>query len=68
MIKRDNPDACIWTFSHYPDARLNPNAYAYLKTDGRLVERISEKVPISNSQHKDSIVLGVFYFKSVEIF
>ena len=68
MIKRDNPDACIWTFSHYPDARLNPNAYAYLKTDGRIVERIFEKVPISNSPHKDPIVLGVFYFKSVAIF
>ena len=68
MIKRDNPDACIWTFSHYPDARLSPTAYAYLKTDGRHVERISEKVPISNSPHKDPIVLGVFYFKSVEIF
>lgn len=68
MIKRDDPDACIWTFSNYPDARLNPNAYAYLKTDNRVVERISEKVPISDSPHKDPIVLGVFYFKSVDIF
>ena len=68
IIKRDKPDACIWTFSNYPDARLSPNAYAYLKTDGRIVERISEKVPISDSPNKDPIVFGVFYFKSVKIF
>lgn len=61
-------DVIIWTFRHYPDARRNPKAYAYLVVENGVVKRISEKAPISGEPHKDQIVLGIFYFKSARLF
>ncbi len=62
------PDAVIWTFRNYPDARRNPKAYAYLAIENGLVKRISEKAPISDTPNKDDIVLGVFYFRNAQMF
>jgi len=68
IIKTINPDVIIWTFIKYPDARINPYAYAYLEINDGFVTKISEKVPISNTPNKDNIVQGVFYFKRAEMF
>ena len=69
LLDAESPDAVIFTFRRYPDARLAPLAYAYLVlgVDGR-VERVSEKVPVSDEPHNDHVVQGVFYFKSAELF
>ena len=68
VIKEEDPDAMIWTFREYPDARLAPTAYGYLDVENGIVKRISEKVPISDQPHKDHIVQGVFWFKNAELF
>lgn len=68
LIKHFNPDVIIWSFKHYPDARLSPFAYAYLDVKDGLVKKISEKTPISDNPHLDHIAQGIFYFKSAEIF
>lgn len=67
LIKQ-NADVVIWTFRHYPDARRNPKAYAYLVVENGLVKKISEKVPVSDQPHRDHIVLGIFYFKKASYF
>jgi choline kinase len=68
IINNLNPDVVIWSFKNYPDARLAPNAYAYLEVSNGLVKKISEKKPISSHPHLDHIAQGIFYFKSAEIF
>ena len=68
IIDREKPDAMIWTFREYPDARLAPKAYAYVVIENGRITRISEKVPISDTPHKDHIVQGIFWFKDVETF
>lgn len=68
IIEEEDPDAMIWTFREYPDARLAPTAYGYLVVENGVVKRISEKVPISDKPHKDHIVQGIFWFKNAELF
>ena len=68
IINSLNPDVIIWTFKEYPDPRLAPFNYAYVKTLNGKVVAVSEKSPISKNPHKDEIVQGVFYFKSKKIF
>jgi bifunctional N-acetylglucosamine-1-phosphate-uridyltransferase/glucosamine-1-phosphate-acetyltransferase GlmU-like protein len=63
-----DPDVIIWTFKEYPDPRLAPFSYAYVKTLNGKVIAVSEKRPISKNPHKDEIVQGIFYFKSKKIF
>lgn len=63
-----DPDVMIWTFKHYPDARLAPFAYAYCEIQNGEVKKISEKTPISETPHLDHIAQGIFYFKSKKIF
>jgi len=64
LIEEEDPDAMIFTFRGYPDARLAPNAYGYVVVENDRVTRISEKIPISSEPHKDPIVQGTFYFKN----
>lgn len=68
IINFFNPDVIVWTFKNYPDARIAPFAYAYCDIRNGTVERISEKIPISDSPHLDHIAQGIFYFKSKKIF
>ncbi|MBI2589889.1 hypothetical protein HYW32_02625 [Candidatus Berkelbacteria bacterium] len=67
LIEKENPDALVWTFRGYPDARIAPASYAYMIVENGRVRRISEKVPISKEPHKDPIVQGVFYFRSAKL-
>ena len=68
LIEEEDPDAMIFTFREYPDARLAPNAYAYVVLEGGKIKKVSEKVPISSQPHKDHIVQGTFYFKNAGLF
>jgi len=67
-IRIYNPDAMIWTTKGYPDARIDPNSYAYVKVKNNRIVLISEKSTISSKPHKDHIVTGTFYFKNWYIF
>lgn len=68
LTKEEKPDAMIWTFREYPDARLAPQAYGYVAVENGRITRISEKVPISDQPHKDHIVQGTFWFRNAELF
>ncbi len=68
VIAEEQPDAMIWTFREYPDARLAPQAYGYVVVEDGKITKISEKVPISDQPHKDHIVQGTFWFKNAELF
>ncbi|MBS3053477.1 MAG: NTP transferase domain-containing protein [Candidatus Aenigmarchaeota archaeon] len=68
VIAEEQPDAMIWTFREYPDARLAPNAYGYVVVEDGRITKISEKVPVSDQPHKDHIVQGTFWFKNAELF
>ena len=68
ILNTIDPDVVIWTFKEYPDARIQPYAYAYIEESNGYVSKISEKIPISSTPHKDKIVQGIFYFKSAKLF
>ena len=63
-----DPDVVIWTFKGYPDARIQPYAYAYIEENNGYVTNISEKIPISSTPNKDKVVQGIFYFKTAKLF
>ena len=64
IIKKENPDAMIFTWSQYPFASESPNSHAYVKAKNSIVKIISEKKTISSDPDNDSAVTGIFYFKS----
>ena len=68
ILETVDPDVVIWTFKNYPDARIQPYAYAYLEEKNGFVTSISEKTPISSKPHEDHIVQGIFYFKTANLF
>ena len=68
FISKENPDSVIFTFRGYPDARIDPNSYAYVKTSKNKISKIVEKKTISKNPHKDFAVTGAFYFKNWHIF
>tara|TARA_B100000787_G_scaffold154986_1_gene130137 strand:+ start:441 stop:1997 length:1557 start_codon:yes stop_codon:yes gene_type:complete len=68
LIKKEDPDSIIFTFRNYPDARIDPNSYAYVKVNKNRIVKIVEKKAISKTPHKDFAVTGVFYFKNWYLF
>ena len=69
LINEKDPDAIIFTSKKYPDARIDPNSYAYVKSNSdSKVTLISEKKTISKNPHNDFFVTGTFYFKNWKIF
>ncbi len=64
VIKKMNPAGIIFTWSQYPPASESPNSHAYVIDKNSVINRISEKKPVSSSPDKDSAVTGIFYFKS----
>ena len=68
LIKKEDPDSIIFTFRNYPDARIDPNSYAYVKVNKNRILKIVEKKAISKTPNKDFAVTGVFYFKNWYLF
>ena len=57
-------DALIWTFRRFPPVVNKPEHYGWVVVgDGDLAERVSVKVPISDSPLDDHAVIGTFTFK-----
>jgi len=70
---QEKPDceAAIFTVRGYPGAQVNPNAFAYVLTDGQgifpEVKKVSVKSPVSQNPIQDSLLVGTFWFKTAEI-
>jgi NDP-sugar pyrophosphorylase family protein len=69
--KAPDCEAAIFTIRGYPGAQANPNAYAYVLTDGKgtfpEVKKVSVKLPVSPNPRKDALLVGTFWFRSAEI-
>ncbi len=63
-MKKKNPEAIIFTWSQYPLASESPYSHAYVVDKNLLINKISEKKPVSLNPDKDSAVTGIFYFKT----
>ncbi|MGQ0508218.1 MAG: NTP transferase domain-containing protein, partial [Myxococcaceae bacterium] len=65
-------DAAIFTVRGYPGALRRPKAYAYVEsaTGGEAfpeVQRVSVKQPLSETPHKDAVLVGTFWFRTAEV-
>jgi dTDP-glucose pyrophosphorylase len=57
-------DAWIWTFRHNPAVLQNPRMYGWVAVDRQnYVQRVSCKVPLSDTPMNDHAVIGAFTFK-----
>jgi bifunctional N-acetylglucosamine-1-phosphate-uridyltransferase/glucosamine-1-phosphate-acetyltransferase GlmU-like protein len=69
LIDDKSVDAIAWTFKHDVSSILNPNAYAWLKTDKKNnVSGISIKKAISNDPYNDHAFIGAMYFRRAKFF
>ena len=69
LIKSNNVDAIIFTFRHHVSSKNNPQMYGWVKTDNKHnAEKVSVKVPISNTPYEDHAIVGTFWFKKVQYY
>ena len=69
LIKSNNVDAIIFTFRHHVSSKNNPQMYGWVKTDNKYnAEKVSVKVPISNTPYEDHAIVGTFWFKKVQYY
>ncbi|MBI2172885.1 MAG: glycosyltransferase family 2 protein [Candidatus Aenigmarchaeota archaeon] len=61
-------DAIILTFTKQPNLTRNPKAWGWVANDKGVVQRISVKVPVSDSPFNDHAVVGSFWFRTGRIF
>ncbi len=65
-------DAAIFTVKGYPGADRKPTSYAYVGTEGgpslfETVSTVSVKTPINTPPSLSHLLVGTFWFRSVEI-
>ncbi len=67
---KESCDCLVWTFRNSEAVVEKPEGYGWVvvKEDGITVEKMSVKVPISNTPINDHAVVGVFWFKNGNIF
>lgn len=58
-------DAMVWTFTDNILLQEKPEAWGWTKinSDGRTIDDMSVKVPVSDNPMSDHAVIGAFYFK-----
>lgn len=58
-------DAVVWTFTERETLRRKPEAWGWhvLESDGRTIERVQVKIPVSNDPFHDHAVVATFTFK-----
>ena len=68
LVKDQNVDIIIWSFSNNPTSKLFPHMYAWLDVDkNNYIKRVSIKKPFSDVENKHAII-GTMYFKKAEYF
>lgn len=70
LCEDSNIDAVVWTFTQRESMRQKPESYGWniLANDGRTIERVSVKVPISDDPYNDHAVVASFLFKRAQDF
>ena len=67
-LVHEDVDLIVWVVSGYANAIRNPHMYGWVESDrDGNIKRISVKKPLDNLMI-DSIILGTFTFKSVDVF
>ena len=66
---KDQADALVFSFRNNPAVVEKPQAYGWIRTQDDLsVEKMSVKVPVSNTPMKDHAVVGAFWFREGRMF
>ncbi len=69
LLTNENYDAIIWTFRNNATVSRNPNMYGWVGTkDNHTADFISCKKSISENPVLDHAIVGIFWFKSANIF
>ena len=64
-----NADALVFTFRNNPSVLAKPQAYGWVQVNqSNEVEKVSVKVPISNTPMNDHAVVGAFWFRKGSMF
>ena len=68
-LKNSNYDCVLWTFTKDSRIPASPKAwgYAVLDKDGKTINDMSVKVPISDNPFNDHVVAATFWVRSKEI-
>jgi bifunctional N-acetylglucosamine-1-phosphate-uridyltransferase/glucosamine-1-phosphate-acetyltransferase GlmU-like protein len=62
-------DAIIWTFRRNPAVLQNPKMYGWVVTDHHnIAQRVSCKIPISDTPLNNHAIIGTFTFKKAKDF
>lgn len=68
-LEKSDCDALVFTFRNNPSVLAKPEAYGWVVTESNnKVNRMSVKVPISETPMKDHAVVGTFWFRKGSIF
>lgn len=68
LVKDQNVDIIIWSFSNNPTSKLFPHMYAWLDVDeDNYIKRVSIKKPFDDVENKYCII-GTMYFKKADYF
>jgi NDP-sugar pyrophosphorylase family protein len=68
LLKDNNVDIIIWSFSNNPTSKLYPNMYAWLDVDkDNYIKRVSIKKPFNDCENRYAII-GTMYFKKASYF
>ncbi|MBI5228546.1 NTP transferase domain-containing protein [Candidatus Micrarchaeota archaeon] len=70
LTEEKDSDVVCWAFKGQNNVLLNPNAWGWIKTreDGKTIERVSVKVPVSDKILNDPAVIGSFWFRTGKLF
>lgn len=70
LISEEDTDIVCFVFTRQNSLLIKPKAYGWVKVkeDGKTIDSVSVKVPISDNPYNDYAVTAFFYFKSAKLF
>lgn len=75
LISDKSIDAVVWTFTKQTNLLINPKAWGWVDVgdeiaggSGKIIKKISVKVPISDNPYNDQAVIGSFWFRTGQMF
>ena len=67
LLDEQQADVVIWAARRHPHAERHPKMYGWVDAQGDVVRSVSVKQPLADPAN-DPIVIGVFTFRSPEVF
>ena len=67
ILKKDNPDGSVFTYTGFHPHMLSNKNYAYVKKNELSVIDIQEKQPFTKEPMKEEVSSGTYFFKTGEI-